>query len=175
MNWGERGSVAARGATGTRLDVPPLLPAPSFLQVRILAVPLAPTAYEAAARACADGGDVRKAVELLRAAAAAGGGGGAARAVFSCLARDAAADPALALLDELGGGWEDDVAAFALNAAARACARAARPDDGLRLLADLKCRALRVDTGTYDALALACLSAGRPADSEELLEERDYL
>ena len=62
-----------------------------------------------------------------------------------------------------------------LEAAARACGRGGELDAGLELLGRLREGGLAVDDGTYSALSLACLGAGRAELATELLEERDYL
>lgn len=48
-------------------------------------------------------------------------------------------------------------------------------ESSLQLLDDLREEGLRIEDGTFGAVALAALAAGRPDLSEELLEERDYL
>lgn len=104
----------------------------------------------------------------------------AVTAVFWRLARELQAAEALALIDTLSaaGTWDDrppTTRGAALNAAARACGRGGDLDGGLALLARLREGGHAVEDGTYSALSLASLAAGRPDLSEELLEERDYL
>jgi hypothetical protein len=166
-------------------------PTPTPTQIRILRVAAPASAYEAAARVCADEGDWKKAVDALvaaeKAATAAGGAAdcSAVLAVFRRLARELEGGPALDLLDALAPTWSTRPPAtvsIATNCAARACARGGRLDDALRLV-DEGLRpglseaggGLRIEAGTLDTLAVAAAAAGRVDLYDELLEERDYL
>lgn len=155
-------------------------------EVRVLKLALPAGAYGAAARAVADGGGPwQKAVDLLTAGAGAEGdleplACDAVTAVFSRLARETQGAAACALLDALtaAGAFADRPPATrgaALNATARACGRGGDLDGGLALLDALRGGGLAIEDGTFSAMSLACLAAGRPDLSEELLEERDYL
>lgn len=156
-------------------------------EVRVLRLALPPGPLGAAARAVADcGGPWTKAVDLLAAAAAAPPADAHPLeclpfvAVFSQLAREKQGAAARDLLDTLTAAGAFDgrppaTRGAALNAAARACGRGGELDAGLELLGRLREGGLAVDDGTYSALSLACLGAGRAELATELLEERDYL
>lgn len=155
--------------------------------MRVLKVALPPGALGAAARAVADGGGPwPKAVDLLTAAAAMPADDDAEHplpcasivAVFSRLAREQQGAAARTLLTELASTFASrppTTRSAALNAAARACGRSGDLEGGLALLAQLRDQGLAVEDGTFSALSLASLAAGRPDLSEELLEERDFL
>lgn len=178
-----RGTPSARRQRVSSRNPPSLTTPLLYSQIRILRVSVPPSAYESAARVCADEGDWKKAVDALVAAEAAGGADcSAVLAVFRRLARELEGGPALDLLDALAPTWParpPSTRSIATNCAARACARGGRLDDALRLV-DEGLRphleaGMKIEAGTLDTLAVAAAADGRVDLYDELLEERDYL
>ncbi|KAK9915800.1 hypothetical protein WJX75_004253 [Coccomyxa subellipsoidea] len=148
-------------------------------EVRALNVELPGEAFEPAVRLCSQSGQWQKAVSILEQAQAQGNvSGPTAVAVFTTLLREGQPKAALQLLKEMNPRWTDsdsELTSRCHNLVARACARGGMLDEGLELLDHMYKAEVNINRDTYEALALACLRAGRGDRAEELFEERDYL